>query len=275
MDLIRLFNRFLRPGAFSLPSIRFDSRENKRPGIRFDDLVIPGTNLPMDLRFRSSDRCYIFQDFYAKDGDTVAGMWGTQDTSAAGTPILAHTNIAPDGGYMMKLATTEEAEAITLYCADTLMIPIEKQPVITFGLSITSDTSGGGGLLGASDIIVVGLASARNATLDSIATNAWFRFEGANHNVLVETDDNSVNNDDNDTGEDWGETTPMRLTIDCRNLADIRFLVNDVDVTPETMTMAAATGKVQPFIEVTKASAANMDHMVLIDYVEMSWLRTY
>lgn len=210
----------------------------------------------------------VFEDFLADAGATLPKPWGTQDTSSAGSPTLDYVADQAGGKYVMKLATTTEAEAITLYWADQLMIDVTKNPLFLAYLKIESDVTGTGGVFAAGDKLVCGLASARNATLDNIATNAWFSFCGANHNILVETDDGTHDTDDQDTGVDWSEDTETFLAIDAADLSDVRFYVDGVDVTPSTgMNMHHATGNLQVFVELTKASAANKDHRVTIDCI--------
>lgn len=209
--------------------------------------------------------CVVVEDFLQASSGTLPAPWGTQDTSAAGSPTLDYSDDAAGGQYVLKLAADNEVEAITLYFADQLVFDITKGLIFQARIKIDPDVTGAGGDLAAGDIIVCGLASARNATLDNIATHAWFRFEGANHNILVESDDGTTDDDDNDTGVDWVDATFVDLAIDCTNLSAIGFYVDGVRVAQTSA--AAATGNVQPFIEVTKAAAANLDHRVTIDYI--------
>lgn len=220
----------------------------------------------------AADVVTVREDFTAAAGVTLPAPWGKQDTSAAGAPTSDYVNDAADGVYRLKFASTDEVETLTLYWADQLMIPSTKR--IRFTARIKIDTTAAGGL-SADDRIVIGVASARNATLDSIVDHAWFRMEGANQNILCETDDGTTDNNDNDTGADWVEATYVTLTIDIDKQADVRFLVDGVDVTPETMnTSAAVTGDVlQPYIEIQKDGGTET-HQLDIDYVEVSWLRS-
>lgn len=209
----------------------------------------------------------LFEDFCARPGAALPTWLTTQDTSAAGAPTLDFAADAACGAYVLQLAADTEVEKITLYGGDNHLIDITKKPYFAARVKISPDVTGAGGTLAASDKIVIGLANDRNATLDSIAINAWFLLAGANLNIYVETDDGTTDTDDKDTGIDYVDGTYLTLEIDCSNLSDIRFLINGVDVTPQTMSLAAATGNVSPFIEVQKASAANKDHKVTIDWL--------
>lgn len=225
---------------------------------------------PLDLAQGITLRNYwqIREDFLADAGATLPKPWGTQDTSAAGSPTLDYVADAAGGRYVLKLATDNEVEAITLYWADQLMIDITKKPVIEFRIKVESDVTGAGGLFAAGDKLVMGLASNRNATLDNVTTNAWFMFTGANHNIYVESDDGTTDTDDTDSGADWAENTFVTLRIDCTNLAAVKFYVDNV-LKAQTA-ISAATGNVQPFFELTKAAAANKDHRLTIDYVTVA-----
>lgn len=208
-----------------------------------------------------------WSDFDYDAGATLPLPWGKQDTSAAGSPTTDFVADAAGGVYVLALATTNEVETLTLYFADQLTVDITKKPVIRMRIKVQSDVTGGGGLFAAGDKLVMGFASARNATLDNVATNAWFMFAGANHNIYVETDDGTTDTDDADTGVDWAENTYVDLRIDCAELGAVKFFVNGVLVA--TKAMSAATGNVQPFFELQKAAAANKDHKLSVDYVDV------
>lgn len=230
-------------------------------------------------RIPCDKRVVLFDDFFAVPGTTeatagpTAGLWGT---TAVGTPATMDFSAdAVDGQYVMKLATTTEIESIAFYGNDHRVFEVlTGKPIFNTLLKIESDVTGAGGAFAAGDRFVCGLASDYNADPDSVAASAWFLFGLGNHNIYVETDDAGTNNDDNDTTIDWVENTWMKLTIDCSSPSSIRFLVNDVDVTPETMTLAAIALNVQPYFFLYKASAANKDHRVTLDYCEVTARRT-
>lgn len=223
------------------------------------------------LRFLdpSTGEVRIFEDFLVNPSGSLPGWLTTQDTSAAGSPTKDFATDASGGAYVLKLAADNEVETLTLYGGDNHLLDITSKPRIRVRLKVESDVTGAGGAFAAGDKLVCGLASDRNATLDSVVTHAWFRFEGANHNILVETDDGTTDTDDKDTGSDWAENTYMILEIDCSTLTDIRFRVDGVDVNPQVMSIGAATGGVSFFLEIQKAAAANKDHRVTVDWIEI------
>lgn len=220
---------------------------------------------PIVLGPMAGYRC--FNDFDRAAGAAPELPWATHDASAAGTPTLDFVANADGGQYQLKLATTNEVETIGLYHLDQLMVDITKNPIFLARVKIEPDVTGAGGQLAATDKIVFGFASAHNATLDSVATNAWFLLTGANHNIYAETDDGTTDDDDNDTGVDWVDNTFVDLKIDASNLSAVKFYVNEVCVLIRSM--AAATGNVQPYITVQKAAAANFDHRVTVDFVDV------
>lgn len=255
----------------------------------------PIFNLARDIqvpRIGDSPQIYgITEDFIQAAGGTLPGPWATQDTSTGGTPTLAYVNSQNGrmgGFFRMKLDTTTEVEAITLYHNDVLLFDLNDHLIFEWLVYITPDVTGAGGALGAGDKIVFGLGSARNATLDSMSLNAWFMLKGGSAHWFLETDDNVTNTDDVDTEvhfDTYQDATNggitqygQLLSIDLTDLSNVRFLINNVDVVPKgtTMSMAGITTPVfyvQPFIEVQKASAANKDHCVDVDLFRGSGLR--
>ena len=187
-----------------------------------------------------------------------------QDTSAAGAPTINYVSNASGGAFRIQLATTNEVEAVTLYSGDLKPLNISKGVFFETRVTITPDVTGAGGTLAAGDKIVLGLASNRNATLDNITTNAWFLIK-AGTGIYVETDDNTTDNDDIDSGTTWTSGTAFTLRVEIGTDLYARFYVNGVKVKTYGMTALSANTMVQPYIEVAKAAAANMDHRVDID----------
>lgn len=209
---------------------------------------------------------HVFEHFLPDAGATLPAPWGKQDTSAAGAPVTDYVADADGGNYTLALAADNEVETLTLYHVDQLLFDITKRPVFGCRLKIAPDITGGGGLFAAGDKFVFGLASARNATLDSIVTNAWFMATGANLNIYVESDDGTTDTDDTDTAVDYVADTFIEVWIDIEATAPTaRFCINDSQV--KKTSIAAATGNVQPYLEIQKAAAANKDHKVTVDWI--------
>jgi hypothetical protein len=219
-----------------------------------------------------TDIVTVREDFIKTAGVALPAPWGKVDVSAAGSPTLDFVANAADGVYRLKFDNTDELQSCTLHWADYLAIPSTKRARISWWITIDTTAAGG---FSADDRLVCGLAGARNATLDSVVDHAWFRLEGANYNILCETDDGTTDNNDNDTGADWAEATKVKLTVDIDSQAGVRFYVNDVDVTPETMVTSAAvvTDLLQPYLEVQKDAGVET-HQFDVDAVEVSWIRS-
>lgn len=215
------------------------------------------------------NRVRVFEDFLADAGATLPTPWGTHDTSTAGSPTIAYVADALNGEFTLAHDSQAEAQNIALYWADQLMIDPTKNPIFEAKLKINF----AGAAFTADQRIVIGLCSARNATLDSSTQNVWFRIEGANLNILWETDDNSTNDDDNDSTIDIVDNTYTTFRIDMSDLDDIKFYVDGVRCGGGTAAGAFTNSmKLQPYIEMQKDGGADTD-AVTIEYVMVEWDR--
>lgn len=191
--------------------------------------------------------------------------WTLADTSAAGSPTMVTLD---GGGCVTTLASTSEVEIMTLYQNDRLIWDIAQIQSISWWVSLSA--------MAANSIVAFGLASGRNDTLDSVTANAWFRLEGATPSVLVESDDSATDNDDKATGIVMGSSV-RKLTIDFASHGknDIRFFVDNTPVaTSTTFTMYAYTGKVQPLMQLQKATGADVP-AITIKAIEAVISRNY
>jgi hypothetical protein len=120
--------------------------------------------------------------------------------------------------------------------------------------------------------IFVGLASAHNATPDSVATNAWFHSTGDGI-VYWETDDTTTDDDDNTTGITFVADAYHILRIDCTaGSSAIKFLIDGTVVgTADMSALDASKAKVQPYIRCSKLKAAANTGVasVYVDYVKV------
>jgi len=200
------------------------------------------------------------------------GAWCSLIVKTDGSPSVAS---ASGGSMDLSLAVNSEAESAQLYMGDILPYDIDDLVRVEFIAKITG--------VGANTIAALGLISATNATLDSIAQNAMFRLEG-NNNLLLETDDGSTDLDDKATGETLGSTY-KRLVIDFSvgtktqsppspslgGKADVRFFAGDANGRLRAIgrnvnfDMSAYSGNLQPFARVQKASGADAPVLSLLE----------
>ena len=201
---------------------------------------------------------------------TTAGQngWTIKDTSAAGTPT--YLTLTEDGGAAkLTLVSTSEAEIVTLYQNDVLMLDLAQLQhfwVIAKVAGIEAVTT-----------LTMGLGSAINDTDDSVSVNAWFRMQGsvATDAVVVETDDNVTDNDDKATGATLADVY-KKFHIDfTQGLADVRFYIDGARVaTATTFNMSGITAgqNVQPIIQLQKASGTGVPSVTIAQVgCQFSW----
>jgi len=195
------------------------------------------------------------------------GDWKITDTSSSGTPTYASVTPSAVGEVALTLASTSEVENVCLDFGDKLCFDIDNLQRFEARVKVSGCTSG--------TTIAFGLQSARNDDTDSTTNNAQFKMVGATSTtaVVVETDDGTSDLDDKATGQTLS-TTYKRFEIDFTGgKSDVRFYIDGVQVaTSTTFTMAAATGSLQPFVQISKTATANTD-AVTVDYIEVTCKR--
>lgn len=233
-----------------------------------EPVSIPSFSLATSL---SPRRVMVMEDFLLDAAATLPKPWGKVDVSSTGTPTHDYIADSANGLYRMKHDATNELQSLTLHFADQLVIDPTKDPIFECRLKIDF----AGATFSADQRIVIGLAAARNATLDSNTHHAWFRIEGANLNILCETDDGTTDNDDKDTGYDIVDNTFTTFRIDMSDLSDIRFYV-DGKLAQLTSKLSAsamtASNLLQPYIEIQKDAGTETEDVV-IDYVAVEFDR--
>lgn len=230
--------------------------------------------------------CEVFEDFLGagdlpKTGDTVVNAsspWFIKDTSAAGAPTIGLSADAANGQLGVAFASTNEVEAVTLYWNDEQNISTSAEPVMIIRAQI--DTLFSGATVG----FVAGFASAQNDTVDSVAQNAWVKVEGANLNLLLESDDATTDTDDKDSGVDLVAGTMYEFKVsmsalDGASYNNVKYFYRSTlggdwtELTfPGTTFKVLAGQSVQPYFSFYKNSAGT-DSMK-IDYVRCYWKRS-
>lgn len=212
-------------------------------------------------------------DFEYGAGSTLPAWLATQDTSAAGTPTLDYVANSDLGTYTLTHDATNEQQNLTLYGGDSKPLPIANSPWLICCAKLNT----AGATMSADQRLVMGLASNRNAALDSVVTHAWFRLEGANWNILTETDDGTTDDDDNDSALDWSDAAYAWFRIRVNPALAVTFEVdlddgNGWQTAGATLSLAAATGNVQPFIELQRDAGAEAEALT-IDYLAVGCRR--
>lgn len=192
--------------------------------------------------------------------------WTSKATGTTPTYLVASDD---GGGMKLTLTSTSENQYATMYQNDVLNFDLARIQFVEMIARVTG--------IDAATVITLGLASAWNATDDTIATNAWFRMQGSASTsaLLVETDDGVSDVDDKATGTTLGSTYKT-LRIDFTNgLTDVRFYVEGERVAAGTkfdMSGLTAGLNVQPFANVSKASGTGVPTLTikkfLIQYIE-------
>lgn len=188
--------------------------------------------------------------------------WTILDVSSAGTPT--YLNVTEDGGAAdLAFDSQSEAQTVVLYNNDVLIYDVRQIKSMWFVLKVTA--------FSAVSTLCAGLASAYNATPDSVATNAWFRMQGSASQtaLLIETDDAVTDNDDKATGVTLGSTYKKLLIDFTAGIQDVKFYVDGVRVGAGNgaaandgrfdMSGLSAGLNVQPYISLQKASGATVD----------------
>lgn len=172
------------------------------------------------------------------------------------------------GVYSLATDSTSEAQAAQLTWGNQLMLDPTKGLVFEARVRVNIP----GATPSADERWVVGLVSDHtNAedALDATTINAWFRGEGANLNIFVETDDNVTNTDDVDSAVDYVDNTWMTLKIDMTDKAAVKFSVNGKTV--KTLSMAALTSAnmLQPIFCYQRDAGDE------VNLLQVDWYRVY
>jgi len=181
---------------------------------------------------------------------TTPGHGGWTSVLTGTTPSSAC--VTEDGGAVkLTLTDTSEGQLAVLFHKDVLMYDVRNLSHVWWVIKLDG--------VDAVTNLAVGVASAHNTTLDSVATNAWFRLIGATSTtaLVVETDDGAHDTDDVATGTTLA-TVYKKLLVDfSQGLGDVRFFVDGARVArlqKFDMSSLGAGLNVQPYVSLGKAS---------------------
>jgi len=201
-------------------------------------------------------------DFIGIYDSTATLGEGLTSAVAGTTPTVAQVANSINGLVALTLTSTSEAQSARIDTGDVLNFDPTKQPMIqayikTFGTAFTSVQN-----------LVFGFASAYNATLDSVASNMWFKLAGSNV-LRVEGDDGTTDTDDQTTGRTLAVSTWYLLTVFARTLNRVEFWLDDDMVGTVSVPLLTATQVLQPALILQKASGTTVP-AVQVDYIRAS-----
>jgi hypothetical protein len=138
----------------------------------------------------------------------------------------------------------------------------------------------------ANEDLVIGFASAYNATIDSVANNAWIKLAGASLSVVLESDDATTDNDDKapDTAFTLTAATMYEFKIsmsavDGASSTNVKFFARSTvggDWTAltsgSTVFKFGANIAAQPYVFFQKASSTDTGG-IKVDYIRSYWKR--
>jgi hypothetical protein len=126
--------------------------------------------------------------------------------------------------------------------------------------------------LNAATTLAFGLQSARNDDTDATANNAQFKLAGSNA-VVCESDDGTTDNDDKASGVSLVATYKEFVIDFTGGKSDVKFYIDGARVaSTTTFSMSAATGSLQPFVQISKTASTNVNS-VTVDYVSVECKR--
>jgi len=208
----------------------------------------------------------VYDDFLGEAYNTT--FWGTTETDINTAPALVGD--AVNGVIQLTLDSDDITQIAALHFGDNLCLSMAQGLVMEWRATFHVLPLTGTETVQA----VMGFASAHNATIDSIATNAWFKVESAAQTALLwETDNGDTDDDDNAAGVVLVADTYNLYRIDCTNTAAVKFYVDDVLVGTSDMstTLSASEAKVQPYFRVSKVKSSGNTGTgtIYLDYVRV------
>jgi len=204
-------------------------------------------------------------------GENTVAPWGTVETDINLAPALVAATA--NGVIQLTLDTDDITQQAAVYFGDVLTLSMKQGLIFEARVNLEVLPAAGGG---EHSRAVWGLASATNATLDSIVTNAWFRVESAANTALLwETDDGNTDDDDNDAATVLAAQAYHIYRIDCRDLVNgVKFYVDGTLVGTSgdmNTNLTAGEALVQPYfcMQKTKAAANTAVGTMYVDYVRL------
>lgn len=202
-----------------------------------------------------SDTIY---DFLLAPSATLELPWAKDVHNGATGDYTADTT---GGIYTLATVAVSEAEAGQITHGNQLTINLSQTPIVRFRVKF----SPAGAAFTADERLVIGVCSDHtNAedSLDNVTTNAWFRIEGANLDILWESDDGSADDDDNDSGINIVKDAWTEFEIDFTSLAAVKFRVDGVDASGTCdLSGLSANTMVQPIVCIQRDAGTEINSL--------------
>jgi len=193
------------------------------------------------------------------------GNWKITDTSSAGTPTYASVSPSATGEVALTFDSTNEIQNVCLDFGDKLCFDIDNIQRAVFIVKTVATLS-------SATTLAFGLQSARNDDTDATTNNAQFKLAGSNA-VVCESDDGTTDLDDKASGVSLVATYKEFVIDFTGGKSDVKFYIDGARVaSTTTFSMAAATGSLQPFVQIQKTASTNVNS-VTIDYVAVECKR--
>jgi len=193
------------------------------------------------------------------------GNWKITDTSSSGTPTYASVSPSATGEIALTFDNANEIQNVCLDFGDKLCFDIDNIQRAVFIVKTVATLS-------SATTLAFGLQSARNDDTDATANNAQFKLAGSNA-VVCESDDGTTDNDDKASGVSLVATYKEFVIDFTGGKSDVKFYIDGQRVaSTTTFSMAAATGSLQPFVQISKTASTNVNS-VTVDYVSVECKR--
>jgi hypothetical protein len=193
------------------------------------------------------------------------GDWKITDTSSSGTPTYASVSPSATGEIALTFDNANEIQNVCLDFGDKLCFDIDNIQRAVFIVKTVAS-------LNAATTLAFGLQSARNDDTDATANNAQFKLAGSNA-VVCESDDGTTDNDDKASGVSLVATYKEFVIDFTGGKQDVKFYIDGQRVaSTTTFSMSAATGSLQPFVQISKTASTNVNS-VTVDYVSVECKR--
>lgn len=176
----------------------------------------------------------------------------------AGSPLVAPVDDSSYGEIICTLSATNEVNTAGWTFGDQLVVPGTRW-MFEARCKIATVTT--------AERVIIGMASAYSATWDNVVDNNWFRLE-ASMALLAEADDGTTDSDDQSCGVTLTAATYYLFRIDCTDVGQIKFFVDDSLVKTLASSARVSTDLMQPIIAVQKASGTGVPS-VTCDYMQL------